>query len=61
MYAVAYKQLNADGVVYLPCTSEKVAKSKAKTLFKKGKLNVKVVVLHEDVIFVPSAEECRNC
>lgn len=61
MYAVAYKQLRTNGVVYLPCATEKIAKSKAKTLFKKGKLNVKVVVLHEDVIFVPSAEECRNC
>ena len=61
MVAVTYKCRTSDGIVYLPCTSQSIAKSKAKRLYQKGMLNVKVVVVKEDVIFVPSADECRKC
>lgn len=61
MVAVTYKMSNSEGVVYLPCTTSSVAKSKAKTLYKKGMLNVKVVDVKEEVLFVPSVDECKEC
>jgi len=66
MIAVTYKMPNKDGVVYIPCQSPNTAIYKARTLYKKGMLNVKVVRVKEEVLFSPSLEgigrrnECRK-
>lgn len=53
MIAVTYKEIKRDGTVYLPFTEERLAKSKANALYKRGYLNVKVVEIEEKILYTP--------
>lgn len=53
MLAVTYKSTGRDGVVYLPFKEMVRAKEKANALYKKGKLNVKIVDIEEKILYTP--------
>ena len=54
MYAVTYKSRGIDGVVYIPCQNEHVARVKADALYKKGYFNIKVVIQRDEIIYTTS-------
>lgn len=57
MIAVCYKDsLRQEWVRYLPQQSLKRAKAKADKLREEGRLNVKVVVIEERLIYIPGLE-----
>jgi len=59
MIAVTYKKnLNKDGVVYLPFQDYAItnAKKQADRFYKEGYLNVKVVKVEEEILYIPEVK-----
>ena len=51
MIAVVYK--GEEGTIQVPAKRLQAAKSKANTLYKQGKLGVKVVNIQEKILYIP--------